>query len=74
MKIKSVHRDGAKVAMEIMDPDFMDQCNRVVVIVGRGNHVLVIYVDTVDLLQKNLRVLRDLAVQKGCFCFHWPGV
>lgn len=36
----------------------MDRGNRVAAIVDRGNHVFVIYVDTVDSFQKKLRVLR----------------
>ena len=52
IQYKSVHRQGAKAAKEILDPTFIDQGNRAAVIVGPRNQIPVIYVDTVDSLQK----------------------
>ena len=57
------------VVEENLDPDFMDQVNRVAVLVDRESHDPVIYVDTVDSLQKTLRVLRALAAQWFDFAF-----
>ncbi len=42
---------SAEFGVRSVRTDFMDQGNRVAVIVDRGNHIPVHYVDTVDLVQ-----------------------